>query len=46
MGMTCDSAHSWQLYSAAPLGDQATSTMTYYLTHMTLTLIQLVLAIS
>ena len=28
--LTCDSdsTHSWQLYSAAPLGDQATSTMT------------------
>ena len=25
---TCDSAHSWSLYSAAPMGDQATSTMT------------------
>ena len=27
---TCDSAHSWQLYSAALLRDQATSTMTWY----------------
>ena len=27
---TCDSVHSWQLYSAAWLGDQATSTMTWY----------------
>ena len=25
---TCDSVHSWQLYCAAPLGDQATSNMT------------------
>ena len=25
---TCDSAHSWRIYSAAPLGDQVTSTMT------------------
>ena len=25
--LTCESAHSWQLYSAAPLGDQATSTV-------------------
>ena len=24
---TCDSAHSWLFYSAAPLGNQATSTM-------------------
>ena len=22
---TCDSAHLWQLYTAAPLGDQATN---------------------
>ena len=28
--MTCASVHSWRLYSAAPLGDQATSTMTWY----------------
>ena len=28
--LTCNSAHSWQLYSAAPLGDQATNTMTWY----------------
>ena len=27
---TCDSAHSWWLYSAGPLGDQATSTMIWY----------------
>ena len=26
--LTCDSVHSWWLYSAAPLGDQATNTMT------------------
>ena len=25
---TCDSAHSWWLYNTAPLGNQATSTMT------------------
>ena len=28
-GPTCDNAHSWQLYSAALLGHQATGTMTY-----------------
>ena len=28
--MTCDSVHSWQLYSAASLEHQATSTITYY----------------
>ena len=27
---TCDRTHPWQLYSAAPLGNQATSTMTQY----------------
>ena len=27
---TCDSAHSWRLYSAGPLGKQATNTMTWY----------------
>ena len=27
---TCDSAHSWRLYGAAPLGDQAVSTITWY----------------
>ena len=27
---TCDSAHSWWLNSASPLGDQAASTMTQY----------------
>ena len=27
---TCDSADSWQLYSAAPLGNQTTRTMTHY----------------
>ena len=27
---TCDSAHSWQLYSTTSLEHQATSTMTYY----------------
>ena len=27
---TCDSAHSWRLYGAAPLEDQAISTMTWY----------------
>ena len=30
---TCDSAHSWWLYSAAPLGKQANNTMTWYPTH-------------
>ena len=29
---TCDSVHSWRLYSASPLRDQAISTMTQYLT--------------
>ena len=29
---TCGSVHSWWLYSAAPLGNQVTSTMTWYLT--------------
>ena len=28
---TCDGVHSWWLHSAAPLGDQAASTMTWYL---------------
>ena len=28
--LACDSAHSWQRYSAAPLGDQCSSTMTWY----------------
>ena len=27
---TCESAHSWRFYSASPLGDQVTSTMTWY----------------
>ena len=27
-GLTCVRAHSWQLYSAAPVGNQATSTRT------------------
>ena len=27
---TCDGVHSWQPYSAAPLGDHTTSTMTQY----------------
>ena len=27
---TCDSAHSWWLYSAAPLGYQTASTVTWY----------------
>ena len=27
---TCDNAHSWWSYSTAPLGDQATSAMTWY----------------
>ena len=31
---TCDSAHSWQLYSVAPLGDQSTGTMTWYPTQL------------
>ena len=26
--LTCDSVHSWLLYSAAPLGDEAIGTMT------------------
>ena len=29
---TCEGAHSWRLYSAAPLINQATSNMTWYLT--------------
>ena len=33
---TCDSAYSWRLYSAAPLGDQTISTMTWHLTVVTL----------
>ena len=28
--LTCDSVHSWRRYSAAPLGIQAVSTMTWY----------------
>ena len=28
--MTCESVHSWRLYSAAPLVNQAVSTMTCY----------------
>ena len=28
--LTCDSEHSWQLYSAAILGDQVTRSMTSY----------------
>ena len=28
--LTCDSAHSWQLYSIAPLGGLAAITMTRY----------------
>ena len=28
--LTCDNPHSWRLYSAASLGNQATSTMTCY----------------
>ena len=31
---TCDSVHSWQPYSAAPLGNQVVSTMTWYLTQL------------
>ena len=27
---TCDNAHSWWFYSATPLGDQTTSTITWY----------------
>ena len=27
---TCDSAHLWRFYSAAPLGDQTTSIMTWH----------------
>ena len=30
---TCDRAHSWLLYSAAQLGNQAASTMTWFSTH-------------
>ena len=30
---TCSSAHSWWLYSAAPLRDQAAVTITWYLSH-------------
>ena len=30
MYTTCDSAHSWLLYSAVPLGDQTVSTVTLY----------------
>ena len=33
---TFDSAHAWCLYSAAPLRDQAASTMTWYPTQFTL----------
>ena len=29
---TCDSGHSWQLYSVAPLGNQGAGTMTWYYT--------------
>ena len=29
--LTCDSSHSWWLYSAAPLGQQTASTMTWNL---------------
>ena len=29
---TCDSAHSWRLYSAASLGHQVAGTMTFYIT--------------
>ena len=28
--LTCNSAHSWRLYSAAPLGNQAASTVTQF----------------
>ena len=27
--LTCDNAHSWQIYSAARLGDQATSAISH-----------------
>ena len=30
--LTCDSAHSWSVYSAGPLCDEATSNMTLYRT--------------
>ena len=30
---SCDSAHSWRFYSAAPLGNQTASTMTRFPTH-------------
>ena len=44
---TCDDAHSWWLYTVAPLGDQAFRTVTWYPTnHIILTLSQLVLALS
>ena len=32
--LTCGSADSWQLYNPVPLGDQAASTMTWYLTQL------------
>ena len=31
--LTCDSAHSWRRYSAAPLGNKSTSTMTWFPSH-------------
>ena len=44
---THDIVHSWQHYSAAPLGDHATRTMTWYpiQSHIILTLRQPVLAL-
>ena len=32
--LTCDSAHQWQRYSAAPVGDQAAGTMVRLLTQL------------
>ena len=34
MGPTCDSVHSWELHSEAPLGDQAASSMTWHPTQL------------
>ena len=34
LALICDRAHSWQLYSAAPLGNQAAGTMTQYSTQL------------
>ena len=40
----CDSVHSWWLYSAAPLGDQAANTIS--LSHIIFTMSQPVLSLS